>query len=410
MNKKSFAVTLAALLTGSAVCLGGCGNSADNSGAAAENEAAVESQTEAVVLTHEQQLDIIAENKDVWYVEPNSEWLVYAGVTDFDDNGRLEITVSREQTGTYVVSQFFMYEVNEDGSGITKINVNLDGEVQMPDISLNSVVDCYKSGDGKYFYSMTDCDMTDYTTYEYSNYLMKLENGELDFYKYSKMISHYESDGSINEKYYDASDNSIDVQEYTSMKDTAVQTIAGDDCEVLHQILGFHYYDAEADFSELLKLSDEKAARYNNEEYEEYTTALYSGGQSVNLGLDEIGSLYYSDIDEEYLKNRFWNSFYVLNFETGVESDYVNDGGEGSRFKKEIIFFSNDGTGYYTNPDGERYDFTWSVTAGGSGEVIIDGDTYRNSVFGYKLVDNDGAEHRAIAFEYRNEYIYAMCD
>lgn len=392
-------------------CISGCGNTADNS-IDNQNVSDIEKQEAdsglGAALSTEQQLALFEENREQWYVAPTNEWICYLGVSDFDDNGRLEITVSREEAGSYVNTQFYMYEINEDGTGLTKINVELGDATRMPDISLNSVINCYKGEDGSFSYAITDCDMSDYSVYEYDNYIMKLENGSLKCTCYASMVCNL-ADDVAPEKYYDGEGNATDAEIYNNAELEYVKGVCGASCEVYNQVLGFHYYEENADFSQLLQLSLEKFRRMDAAEYEEYTSSLYDSS-SASLGMEDIGSLYYTDIDEAYLKNKRWSSFYVSNFETGEESDYINNSYEGSRFEKEVIFFANDGTGYYMDVDGNVVDFTWSVNDVGSAEAVCVGDTYKNSIFGYTLVDTEGIEHQAIAFEYKNEYIYSMCE
>jgi len=412
MRELNFTSKLAALLlaAGSSVLVCGCSDaSKDGQQVAAPGPIIAEQKRSGAELTIQEQLAIFANNKSEWYVEASDEWITYLGITDLDNNGRYELTVSREEAGTYVVSQFYMYEIDTEGAGITKIKVELGDAKQMPDISLNSVMNCYESSEGKLFYAVTDCNMKDYSDYEYINYLMNLEDGVLNFYKYSSMTCAF-SGGDTAEKYYDSEGTAIDAKKYFGMEEEYAGILLGKDYEKQYQLLGFHYYTNESNVEELMQLSYDKAARFDEEGYNAYTAELHGNSQSVSLGIDEIGSLYGSDIDEEYLKNKIFKSFYVSNFETGVESDYLNNGGEGSRFEKEIIFFGNDGTGYYIDQAGERTDFTWSVNELASAEVVAEGDTYKNSVFGYRLVDNEGNEHQAIAFEFKNEYIYAFCE
>lgn len=400
-------LVLALMATGMmAGCICGCASSSE--GEDTSQEVSVTTDNNVADLSTDSQLALMVANKSTWYVEPNEEWICYVGVSDLDGNGRLEITVSREEAGSYVNTQFYMYEVDETGTELAKVTVDLGDAERMPDISLNNVIDCYHEG-SDYYYSVTDCDMSDYSIYEYDNYMMKLENGTLTGTLFSRMVFNL-ADDETPEKYYGADGSETDAKTYADAQYECAKTMVGSDCELFRQIMGFQCYDEESDFSEVLKLSYEKLMLLDEVAYEEYLNDRYSGSSSASLGLDEIGALYYTDIDEDYLKNKRWTSFYVSNFETGAETDYISNGGEGSRFETEVIFFANDGTGYYVDPEGEVINFIWSVNDGGSAEAVMDGDTYRNSIFGYTLVGNDGLEYRTIAFEYKNEYIYSMCE
>lgn len=389
----------------------GCGETADNS---ISTQNTLEESREAddglgAKLTSERQLALIEDNQSIWYVEPSEEWICYVGISDFDENGRLELTVSREEAGSCVNTQFYMYEVNEDGSGITKVNVDLGDATRMPDISLNNVINCYRGSDGSLSYAITDSNMSDYSIYEYENYLMTLNNGTLKCESFSRMVCNL-ADDENPEKYYDAAGNALDAMRYKDAEAEYVNSIYADGYDSFNQMLSFHYYEDGSDFADILQMSYDNFKRMDDAEYAAYVAERYDSNSSVSMGMADIGSLYYTDIDEAYLKNKRWSSFYISNFETGVETDYINNGGAGSRFEKELIFFGNDGTGYYMDIDGNIINFEWTVNDIGSAEAVCEGDDYRNSVFGYTLIDNDGNEHQAIAFEYKNEYIYSMCE
>lgn len=409
MKIKRFVAMLIA--TGMLVCsVCGCGNSSNDANTNQLNN--VSSGEDNIgngeQLTPVQQIKLIVDCAEQWYVEPNDNWINYVGVSDFDDNGRMEVTVSREEAGSYVTTQFYMYEINEDGNGLTKISVDVGDEDYMPDISLNNMLNCYKASDGSLCYAVTDCNMSDYSTYRYSNFLMKLENGSLKFSKYSSMVCNF-ADNSTPELYYGADGESITAETYAGAEENIVKSTFGE-CEKMYQMMGFRSYDSSSDISELLNASYEKVARLNQDEYDTYLSESRIDSGAASLGLSGIGSLYNADIDDDYLRNKVWTSFYVFNYETGEEFDYLRNGGEGSRFEKEMIFFGNDGTGYYIDCDGNRTDFSWCSKDSGMAEAVVNGETYQNAVFGYTLVDDEGNEHQAIAFEFRNEYIYSMCE
>lgn len=99
------------------------------------------------------QLDIIADNIDLWRMEEYEGELNRYAITDLDQNGRLEIIASNAAgSGLYTWSSF--YEVNETRDGLTELATNFGEGESQPDMIIDEAV-CYYQ-DGVYYYIVSD--------------------------------------------------------------------------------------------------------------------------------------------------------------------------------------------------------------------------------------------------------------
>lgn len=100
------------------------------------------------------QIQVIVENRDVWNIlyedgpgDPVTSPYSFFYITDFDHNGRLEITASENQ-GSGVYTSAYVYEVNSDFSGIDVIDENYDA----PEYVFENIKTFYNEVDQTYIY------------------------------------------------------------------------------------------------------------------------------------------------------------------------------------------------------------------------------------------------------------------
>lgn len=103
----------------------------------------------------ESQIQVIVQNRDVWkitYVDgPVTSPFSCYYITDYDHNGRLEITASECQ-GTGIYTSTSIYEVNSDFNGIELIDNNDDA----PEFEYKKIKVFYNEADQTYMYIGTN--------------------------------------------------------------------------------------------------------------------------------------------------------------------------------------------------------------------------------------------------------------
>ncbi|MBQ6509937.1 MAG: hypothetical protein IJI07_10730 [Flexilinea sp.] len=101
-----------------------------------------------------EQLDLIAENADLWKQEMEYGLWGYT-VTDLDQNGRLEIiSASLQGTGMYTIIQIF--EVDPEGTALSEVMQDRPEYESAPDIMLDTAPAFYDPETEVYYYIFTD--------------------------------------------------------------------------------------------------------------------------------------------------------------------------------------------------------------------------------------------------------------
>lgn len=132
-------------------------------------------------LEIEKQLNLIMNNKNLWYKDTEFEKYSYA-VTDLDKNGRIEIISSICQgTGIYTYTE--IYEVNESMDDLILCESNLMEYDSQADIIKNQFTVFYDKSNNQYHYIFDDL----------------TKNGAAEYYENKRDFSL--SDGKIEEKY-----------------------------------------------------------------------------------------------------------------------------------------------------------------------------------------------------------------
>lgn len=143
-----------------------------------EEEIVIEASDEISTEDADNQLRIIAENKDMWTTELEYADEVYRyAISDLDHNGRYEVIVSNMGgTGLYTYSRFF--EVNETQDGLVECTTDfMEGDSQ-PDI-IAEKIDTYVDANGEFHYVFSDVLRNGMTeSYENVRELM-LRDGEI---------------------------------------------------------------------------------------------------------------------------------------------------------------------------------------------------------------------------------------
>lgn len=144
-SKRILSVIIAIILL-----LSGCANNGDNQ---TDETTLLEPPSPSSV---EGQLSLLLNQSDVWLVNSGDESeKYYYTVTDFDQNGRLELFAASTQ-GTGIFTYGSLYEVSEDYTSLTECHTPCTDEGDLPEVIINSVPGAYDPNSGTYHYLFTN--------------------------------------------------------------------------------------------------------------------------------------------------------------------------------------------------------------------------------------------------------------
>ena len=130
--------------------------------------------------TEDEQKQLIMDNYELWaYTEPwDSPW--FYTFTDFDHNGRLEVTAATVQ-GSGIYTWIRVYEVNADFSALTEITLSEEDGFSYPDMVTESMPVYFDEASGLYYYVCEDI-MRDGAAH-YFNVMMafSLRDGKMEY-------------------------------------------------------------------------------------------------------------------------------------------------------------------------------------------------------------------------------------
>lgn len=165
-------------------------------------------------LSIEKQLQVIVDNYEWKFPQPDYVRRGFS-VTDLDQNGRLELIVSRlEGSGRYTYSDY--YEVNKELNGLTPLEELSGGDKSQADI-MTDRVSVYYDSDNKIYYYIFDDLLKDGIYYSYKNKrAISLTNGKLSERFLAYKNTHYGdvSDSPASVTCKDADGNEIGENEY----------------------------------------------------------------------------------------------------------------------------------------------------------------------------------------------------
>lgn len=164
----------------------------------------------------EKQLNLIINNKDVWYKDTEFDKYSYA-VTDLDQNGRVEIISSICQgTGMYTYTK--IYEINENLDGLNLCESNLQEYDSQADIIKNNWKVFYDNTNKKYHYIFDDLTKNGMAEYYENKRDFCLSNGKIEENYLVRKNTIYQEDAPIV-TYTDLKNNEISEEEYNNFED-----------------------------------------------------------------------------------------------------------------------------------------------------------------------------------------------
>ncbi len=158
------------------------------------------------------QLQVLADNYDVWSTSDMGTLYGWCAVTDLDNNGRLEVIptmIYGNSNYTYAT----ICEVNETMNGINKVSVSGVNEYNLPDFLASSSVPMYENSNGRY-YIFTNTERNGAANHYYSLDPTVLTDGTL----YVEVLG-TECDVEDSTYYTDGSGNEITADNFNSLVD-----------------------------------------------------------------------------------------------------------------------------------------------------------------------------------------------
>lgn len=216
---------LVAIMATAAITMG-CGSGDSDGGVNGRGPAMVEP-----AFAINDQIAIIVDNKDTWFLESEYDIYNYA-ITDLDQDGYIELIESSCQ-GSGIFTYSSIYEVNDNHS-LTKVEYEgLDEYDSQPDIIRESMTCYFDSSSNTYYYVVSDTLREGAAGYFVSNYGMSLKDDglmALDYYSgyFDGMISETEA-GSI---YYDADNKEITEREYNEAENRKYASLNKMTCNI----------------------------------------------------------------------------------------------------------------------------------------------------------------------------------
>ena len=218
--------------------------------AEARPQSGMDTTEEAVSHTFsEEQLQLIADHASVWMgdTELTAEPFFYA-VTDFDQNGQLEIVQSSCQgTGLFTYTQ--MWEVSADKTELTPCRFAAAEGDSQPDIITNPDAVYYDEAKDCYYYLFCDTIRNGAAEHYQNQVAFSLQDGVVTTTLLAQSHSIYTNAGSKEEiTYTDANGNSIDEEAYNA---AAAQAFSGR--KAMKAEIGWTDYDLSAQLAALTK-------------------------------------------------------------------------------------------------------------------------------------------------------------
>ena len=195
----------------------------------------VSKKTEKLPMDEEKQFEIIAKAWQKWDLSwltlpskdaEDEEKMAFVdnfeySVTDLDQDGYMEI-MTFDQRGTSHYTEFHIYEVKEDGSGLTEWKVVGAGETEADWLEYPMEAYYDTSGQCWHYFSRDHVHETALTNYAYRLDLAVKDN-QIQITMIGSELFETDENGEYQQSYYDESGKEIDLDSYDRLKESYYQ-------------------------------------------------------------------------------------------------------------------------------------------------------------------------------------------
>lgn len=256
----------------------------------------------------ENQINVILNNKDLWYKDTETDIFNYA-VTDLDQNGRLEIITSICQgTGFYTYTT--IYEVNEAVDNLQICSNNDINEYDsQADIIQDELTVFYDSKENIYHYVLEDLVKNGAAEYYENKRDFYLQNGKISE-KYLAYKNTIYVNGDPNVYYSEKDGMSLTAEEYNNYENTYFKNFEKMNANVnwLYNYTNIEFEDLKNSYNKfsIYKVEEKKLVTIEKEVYTNALKNLYENGimpdgtilEEYNLNYDMTENKFaISDID-----------------------------------------------------------------------------------------------------------------
>ncbi|MBP3816681.1 MAG: hypothetical protein J6H31_15640 [Butyrivibrio sp.] len=246
--------------------------------AALESNSTTENSSDKYDKSIDSQIQIIVKNRDVWKIlyedgpsDSGTSPYSFFYITDFDHNGRLEITASETQ-GSGIITFANVYEINSDYNGIELIDENDN----VPEFYFEAIKTFYNKADQTYIYIGTNYEKSGALWGKNSKCAISLDHGVLhcDIIAEEAYQPKGEDSDDLVYSFYDNYGATITEEQFKNAEDNLYKSYERQDIS-----LGVIYNQSENEFE---KLPDDIMAQILKKSYETFT------GQ---IGYDEFNEV-----------------------------------------------------------------------------------------------------------------------
>ncbi|MBR1759061.1 MAG: hypothetical protein IJ744_10120 [Lachnospiraceae bacterium] len=167
-------------------------------------------------LTVPNQIRVMARFADTWLPKSLPEGRSRYAVSDLDENGRLEIIFCNEGSEG-LVTDTVIYEVNEAGDGLVRVDGDLSSGEYRPDLLIADSFRFYISSAGKHIYLAEDRSQDQADTLVIRSMRFRMEEGSTKVQTYASSEQTEKEDGTLSFVYYDGDGKVVGEADYKNL-------------------------------------------------------------------------------------------------------------------------------------------------------------------------------------------------
>lgn len=270
------------------------------------------------------QINIIVDKFDTWKVEEFLQNEYNYAITDLDHNGRLEIIVASCQ-GTGIFTYGDMYEVNEERTGIYKIEDNVLEDAAWPDIIVNKVKVFYDGVNDTYEYIFDNFTRNGAAESYEAKAVWVLKDDKLNIDYIANKSTIYDENGVPTITCTNSEDKEISKEEYENIEDDIFKTLPSK----IVSLKWLNYNEVFSGEENTDNIKDKLLDSYKNFNLE-ITSSMIENEERRKAYTNALNTLYYgnvlpdgteTEIGEGYeIKN---NKFAILDIDSDGKEELV---------------------------------------------------------------------------------------
>jgi len=379
MKKKLFTLISAALIGGSLI-VSGCSfddlteepkvleeveeDSNDIEDEKNQEEEDTQEAEEIVEMTVVEQLALIDSLEYQWMPFDEDGYTKSVSITDFDEDGRLEVVAVSSVLAEAISTEFRIFEVDNAGTGLIEMEIDFNYSESMPNLLLNTFITCAVSNESNntIAYVLKDSVYYGYGSNEERKFVMSFEDNKVKIEKIA--YAAFTDDSGV---YYGRSDNITSADAYANAENTYFNASISGAYRYEYQSCDFISVSGDVSVNELVAVY-EMFARYSSiDEYygntdtasrDEYPLGWMPSGYSGEERYSALGSISMKNTTQGMLEQYMWQAVEIHDADSVYMYDYRD---EIDRLDSCLLTFGYDGNGYYTDGFGGTKAFSYEL-------------------------------------------------